>query len=856
MDHLFDGIEKIFASKYSSQHSSEYVIISQIIISLILFSQHIQLFWYPTMLISDWSKYQSFWNAASLFSLDIVAIELNFVYELIICVICLISATSICFIFILVLTYFKYKISAIVINTIRIIITLICEVFFITCNNILLAITKYSLLKYAIVEEYSLNNQTVFDIGIAGGCAGIILLILINLLAIVFNAGSCEIRQTFDDTITEAKSSVRINQISTIVYFINSFMYFTVGYNYYQPYLLILLLLYGYIAASYMQTLPFYSYYLNLIQIFFHLDCVLVILVFLIGSQLNNASIPFLIALAMQIALLVWTDLLLKYRISKISKNPDLFFIKFEQYELSIRSFLKSGELKENLLVKLNENFKYDKNSLNRVVSAYYCNDVLQNYKLAFNQIVGVKYDGANIILNYQIYKCRKIMMNICKKLSESHRIHQFFIDFEKVKLEDYHFCEIYLKFSEEIISPLPKLSRLKGIINKLAKKKKSLIDLYTSILSKFPNSEEVNYLYGSLLLDILYDIDKGQWYLSKIIKVKKTKSVIQNLDSLNDQPMFIFSGNPQTIGKILHANTNFLTFISFSMDEMQTCSFFNFLPNFSSKEHKNILLNFLENCTETVVYSLLPLFLLNYQGFLCECFISIECVGNNESVNFLCKVDPIRSANREVAVIDNDGIISAHSENFLKIFGVNQNHGENMSIQYFIPDIKVSKLKLDMIYEFNLENNSPQQEDKTIKVILKCCTFHKITIRALFLTQDIDQIDTWNKPEEFYINELNKYNIEESNENMLEEEKNMKRKRTPKRSITEKAKTKIKKNSRGGFANLDIEKLNKKNGIQNSEARSNSTMFLDKSELTAVKKSIRALKISKLLLFVSVTYN
>ena len=131
------------------------------------------------------------------------------------------------------------------------------------------------------------------------------------------------------------------------------------------------------------------------------------------------------------------------------------------------------------------------------------------------------------------------------------------------------------------------------------------------------------------------------------------------------------------------------------------------------------------------------------------------------------------------------------------------------MSIQYFIPDIQVSKLKIDTIYEFNLENNSPQQEDKTIKVILKCCTFHKITVRALFLTQDIDQIDTWNKPEEFYINELNKYNIEESNENMLEEEKNMKRKRTPKRSITEKAKTKIKKNSRGGFANLDIEKLN-----------------------------------------------
>ena len=852
MEHLFDGIEEIFSNKYVSQHSNKRVIISQIIINIIILSQQIQLFWYPAMQMNDWNKYQSFWNAISLFSLDIVAINIGFINEFIIFVIAFILVSSVYFALIIVLIYFKRKISAIYIYAIRLFLALISEVFFITYINILFAIIKYSFLQYTIVEEYSLSNQTVFDIGIAGGCAGIILLILINILAFVFNAGSWEIKQTADGIISTAKSNPRINQISTIVHFINSFMFFTIGYNYYRPYLLILLLLYGYIVASYVWNLPFYSYYLNLIKIFFHLECVLVIIVFLIGSQLNNASIPFLIILIMQVVLLILTDLLLKHRISKINTNLDLSFLKFEKYELLIRRFLKSGELKENLLVKLNENFKYDKNSLNRVVSAYYCNDVLQNYKLAFNQIVGVKYDRVNILLNYQIYKCRKIMMNICKKLSEGHRIHQFFIDFEKVKLEDYHFCEIYLKFSEEIISPLPKLSRLKGIINKLAKKKKSLIDLYTSILSKFPNSEEVNYLYGSLLLDILYDIDKGQWYLSKIIKVKKTKSVIQNLDSLNDQPMFIFSGNPQTIGKILHANTNFLTFTSLPVEEIQTCSFFNFLPNLYLKEHENILLTFIENCTETVVYGLLPLFLLNYQGFLCECFISIECVGNNESVNFLCKADPIHSANREVAVIDNDGIISAHSENFLKIFGVNQNHGENMSIQYFIPDIKVSKLKLDMIYEFNLENNSPQQEDKTIKVILKCCTFHKITVRALFLTQDIDQIDTWNKPEEFYVNKWNKYNIEELTENKLEEEKKIMKEI----SITEEAKTKLKKNNEKNFANLDIGKLNKKNGIQNSETHSNSTMVLDKSEAIAVKKSIRALQVSKLLLFVSVIYN
>ena len=73
---------------------------------------------------------------------------------------------------------------------------------------------------------------------------------------------------------------------------------------------------------------------------------------------------------------------------------------------------------------------------------------------------------------------------------------------------------------------------------------------------------------------------------------------------------------------------------------------------------------------------------------------------------------------------------------------------------------------------------------------------------------------------------------------------------------ITEEVKEKIKKIGEKKIVNLDIEKINKKNGIQNSETHSNSTMFLDKNEAVAVKKSIRVLQISKLLLFISVTYN
>ena len=838
MEHLFDGIEEIFSNKYVSQHSNKRVIISQIIINIIILSQQIQLFWYPAMQMNDWNKYQSFWNAISLFSLDIVAINIGFINEFIIFVIAFILVSSVYFALIIVLIYFKRKISAIYIYAIRLFLALISEVFFITYINILFAIIKYSFLQYTIVEEYSLSNQTVFDIGIAGGCAGIILLILINILAFVFNAGSWEIKQTADGIISTAKSNPRINQISTIVHFINSFMFFTIGYNYYRPYLLILLLLYGYIVASYVWNLPFYSYYLNLIKIFFHLECVLVIIVFLIGSQLNNASIPFLIILIMQVVLLILTDLLLKHRISKINTNLDLSFLKFEKYELLIRRFLKSGELKENLLVKLNENFKYNNNSLNRIVSAYYCNDILQDYKLAFNQIIGVKYEGINIFLNYQIYKCKKIMKNACKHLSEGHRIQKFFIDFEKIKIEDYHFCENYLKLSEEIISPLQNLSKLKQIINNLAKQKTSLVNLYNSALLEFPNSEEINDFYGSLLSDILDDADKGQIYLNRILKVNKPKGAFQNSECLNDQALVIFSGNSQNIGKILHVNSSFIDFINSSMDEIQMHSFFNFFPSLYSKKHEQMLVKFMENCIETVIYSSLPLFLLNDQGFLCECFISIETVGDNESIDFLCRVDPIYSLNRELAVIDIDGVISAHSKYFLKILGLNQNHGENMNIQYFLPDINIRELAIDTIYEYKLSKNNIQQDNKFIRVILKCYNIRDIIIHALFLSDSIDLVNNWNNLEEFYLNECNNCKDDALNKNKLEEDKENK-----KILITEDIKEKSKMADDNKSINLDVEKIKKNYSIQDSET-------------IAVKKSIRALKVSKFLLFVSVTYN
>ena len=848
MNFMYDGIEEIFRSVDHSNDSSKYVICSQIAMSIILLSQQIRLLWYPSMQMQDWNKYENFWNAINFLSVDTLAASLSLVNEAIVFVICIILITSILFLIVLLLKYHQRDISPAIIYIARVLFVYISEIYFIATINILFTIFKYSLSYYSIIQEYSLNTQNLFIFGTAGIWIGVILLLIIMFLTAICNAGSCEIRQPLNNKTTTAKSNVKINQILTTTYCINSFLYFFIGYYHYGAYLLVLLVLYGYISVYYIYYLPYYSYYLNLINIFTRVESFFITLLFWLGFQLNNAGIPFLLTIIGQPFLLLLTYLLLSYRISKIESDPESYYNTFENYELSIRHFLKSGELKEDLIINMNKNFKFTPNILNRIILAYYCNDVLQNYKLACNQIIWVKYNGPNIFLNYQIYKCRKIMINHCKKTSEGYKIFQYFNDIEKIKLKDYDFCQNYLNFSEIILDPKSTLSNLKNKANKIWKTKQSIMQLYTIMLEAFPSSDEVNELYRSFLCDILYDAKKGQVYSSRISKKNKVISKIQNSDKINNRAIVIFSGNSTSIGKILYASKDFINFIGMSIDLLQTYSFSNFLPHFISKRYDELLMDFIENCIDTVVYKSLPLFLTDHQGYLCECFISTECIGVNESIYFICNIDLINSRKRELAAIDLNGFIYAHSKNFLKMLGFNENYAENMNIQYYFPEIIISELIIDTIYKVK-----SQQENDIIEIMLKACKIQNIIIYTLFITDDINEGKLWKNLENFYIIE-NSEEIEEISVEAISTEKNKEISYQQQGKILriESIKQEIQKIDEKNMKTIK-KKINNKFDIKQSESYSNSTTELDKNESRAVNKSTQVLKISKIILFVSV---
>ena len=137
MEYLFETIRTIFKDKSSNQSSFMYIIFIEIFISVNLLSQQSLLFWYAYTEIKDWNKYQTLWNVMGFLSLDNLAATYSYLPEFVMCTISIISITSAFFLLILVLKCFHWKICWIIIYITRMLLTLLCEVYFITTANIL-----------------------------------------------------------------------------------------------------------------------------------------------------------------------------------------------------------------------------------------------------------------------------------------------------------------------------------------------------------------------------------------------------------------------------------------------------------------------------------------------------------------------------------------------------------------------------------------------------------------------------------------------------------------------------------------------------------------------------------------------
>lgn len=828
MERIYRLCFNIFSQK-QSQFQLKYLKLSLLLAkSISVLSLNIHFLVGSGLNIIGWDSYSSFWNSISILSLDYLAIKFEFDHEFLILLMALISSI---FIITFISTIFgekSFNLPNLIVLFFRLIIEVVCEVIFIPSCVILLLVFKYnnSSSKY---EEYPGSQVANFwEFENSNQIISALFLVLLIIFTLFYEICNYDIRFVNVERFDVARVHGKVHVVMKLVYFTQSLLYVTISTEHKEFYSLIVTTLYVLVSGLFIYYMPYYSFVMNLIQIFIHLNCACMAGFMWMSLKLNNATIWFVFFITMQPTLTYISYELLKYRISLIKPLSQISKFSFDSFELSIRKHLQEGDLKEKLLIKLNKNYSYSKNKLNFIIQAYYANDILKNPTLALNKIFYVSHTGYNFFVNFQVYKCRKIFESICEESSDTFKFFQYFVNFSRAKIADQEFCIAYNSFLNLVCYEDFTIDKAKKALCDLVKRIKWLIKCYALLITRYPDSQELKDMYSSLLLKLLSDRDQGSKILGRLtrftmyhsMKIRKT-----NYSFENTRCFLIVSGDPQTLGKVLYIDKNFLNFFSYSEEIALTLSLNSLIPFIFTKVHNSLLLNFLHKCTNHVVFQRSPLYMLDSEGFLFECIVNVECIGFNDSINFVCAIDILNPRKREFALLSSEGFIYGHSRHFCHLLHIPKKSISDKFLIEFTNLICIQDMIPNKIYKIS-------SELAPLACILKERKIGSTLMQTLYISSDPKEISSWIDQCSFFIKDDK--NLSENSENPQLKDLGFIKERTI--------------NARSDDENSE--------NIFGSKKENNPSYIkaiMPKEELNLSLKALRALKITRILLLISV---
>ncbi|OMJ95623.1 hypothetical protein SteCoe_864 [Stentor coeruleus] len=679
----------VFAEKEQFTHSNHLIAVFIAFFELIILAQSSQFFWYPTLSISEWSTLKLFWESFNFASIDYAAVTNNLIRQFLLMEISLFSIAIISLFFIALLKSQNKVIPYFIISVSKYSLIALCDLLFIPTNIFFLLIIKYSSGKYTSIAEYDvILSAENFNYGTFGQVFGVIILCLICILTLFYEACSCDIRPRKNNKRVFAKIQAKINVITKCLQLFNCCAFISFQMVYYRAYLLIVFGMYFFVFCLYVYFTPYYWNYMNFLKALNNLDCAIISLSFFVGYVTDSAAVVLSMFLILQIPLIVICKEMLYYRMKKVIDFSVDFHRNFYIYEISLRKHLQDPNIKSKIMKKMNENFVWTKNNINLTIQAYYCFDVLKNPILGLNKISGLKISWFNIFEGFQIYKCKSLLTGKCLETSETLRLLYYFIDFEKSKSTDEKFCELYYKFLKEIMKQEPNFKILKTYVSKMMIKIRKLRMNYESILDKFPAAPEVKEYYGSFLLYIANDTLLGQEFLKEARdegNFVSRQCFRTTLCAIQNRSYAVFSGEKKSLGKIIFYNKNLLNLLGYTNETIEGVYLDSLIPMNVKIAHKKYLKKYLNDTLTHEVFTGMTLFLMKNDGFLVECISNCEIVANGDSVSFLCMFDPVEAKNHEFAIIDIDGVIINHSKDFAKILAINRKILEGKLLKEFI---------------------------------------------------------------------------------------------------------------------------------------------------------------------------
>ena len=530
-----------------------------------------------------------------------------------------------------------------------------CELFFIPISIILLLLFKYSDNTAGYIREYSNYPSSLqLNNGLKGRMIAGIFLVLHLALTLAYKGFHFEIRHSKAKNTFKAMSMPDVDIKTVLITFFHCVCFISIqqSYNLYYPY--VNLFTYGYCAWSYVYYLPFYIDFMNFVKAFLYFDCFCITLFFMTASYFNDAAIAQLLSIVFQPIIFIIVKNSIQFRKFKIKATDCYLTSDLSLFELSARESLKIDANPSLLLKQMYDNYFIKQNKLIFVYQANYCADVLNNSHLALVKASQAHYEGFSIFTNFQVYKCQKNLEKFNMKNSPGIRMFLYLRDLNNLLKEDKSLCKFLLIFFNQILTNSSNNANINNSVKVSGNLIKKIKTNYEYCLKKYPNSEIINEMYGSMLSKVLFDQEKGVNHLLRSATCSKTLTGNKETNIFLKKKLYymVISGNKGQTGKILSASSNLKTLLGISFDEERSYFLHEFIPKPYNFNHDLNLSRFIYNALDTQIVSSFPLFIGNSEGYLIECVIHTESVGFESSVMFIVIFDILQNLNREAAII------------------------------------------------------------------------------------------------------------------------------------------------------------------------------------------------------------
>jgi PAS domain-containing protein len=372
------------------------------------------------------------------------------------------------------------------------------------------------------------------------------------------------------------------------------------------------------------------------------------------------------------------------------------------------------------------------------ICEVYFCIDALQDNRLALVKHARLHRAGFSFETKFH-EACIKEYLESCEDLGEEKEYLEFKTMMDQTKRLDEEATLISYRLWYEFTLENPDSDFVDRSLDRICEAAIDVRLRYEQIMQKFPDAEGIYELYHSFLTTVIAEDGQSQAIQlvgAKVLEERKEYQILRNLNFFKESNgLLMIDANPDNFGKITHANDVALSIFGVERALFIGSELSDYIPPPIRKNHTKKMLNFATNCKNTDIELPFNVFICNGKGYLKDCRIIARLSAFESYPVFVVSIIEL-PITREVAIVDDQGMIYAHSELLSQVLDQHQDRLEGRYIEDLLP-INLQDLELFKAYEV-------RKNDTVVKMATAIMSVHKVSIKLLFFFTNDAEFLRW----------------------------------------------------------------------------------------------------------------